>query len=248
MVKSALKEKGAPKGDEKVVKKESKKVTVEGGKKKKIQKERRVVKDKKNGVLYIGHIPHGYYEGPMRTFLSQYGKIKRLRLSRSKKSGASKGYGFVQFEDPEVAAAVAEELNGQYVTGKVLKVDPMDPEQVHKNLWKGLKVKTLMRKDADIRINGHIQHHIELAKKSMEQTLMESIATERQINKKLGAKGITYKFTGFEDQLKVLGVEYVPKAKKTDATSAGKQAKAAPIAAAVAAATPAPKKAKKSKK
>ena len=47
--------------------------------------------DKKTGVLYIGHIPHGYYEKQMRNFLAQYGKILRLRISRNKKTGKSKG-------------------------------------------------------------------------------------------------------------------------------------------------------------
>ena len=49
------------------------------------------IKDKRLGVCYISHLPHGFYETQVRTFLSQYGRIKRLRLSRSKRTGASKG-------------------------------------------------------------------------------------------------------------------------------------------------------------
>ena len=37
------------------------------------------------GVMYIGHIPHGFYERQMRSYFSQFGKVTRLRLSRSKK-------------------------------------------------------------------------------------------------------------------------------------------------------------------
>ena len=37
------------------------------------------------GVLYVGHIPHGFYEHEMRSFFSQFGTVNRLRLSRSKK-------------------------------------------------------------------------------------------------------------------------------------------------------------------
>jgi len=36
-------------------------------------------------VIYIGHIPHGFYEEQMRGFFSQFGIVTRVRLSRSKK-------------------------------------------------------------------------------------------------------------------------------------------------------------------
>jgi RNA recognition motif-containing protein len=38
-------------------------------------------------VIYIGHIPHGFYEEQMRGFFSQFGIVTRVRLSRSKKVG-----------------------------------------------------------------------------------------------------------------------------------------------------------------
>jgi len=50
----------------------------------------------------VGHIPHGFYEAAMGGFFGQFGKILNLRLSRSKKTGRSKGYGFIEFEDEEV--------------------------------------------------------------------------------------------------------------------------------------------------
>jgi len=39
----------------------------------------------KTGVVYLGRIPHGFYEDQIRGFLSQFGDITRLRLSRNKK-------------------------------------------------------------------------------------------------------------------------------------------------------------------
>lgn len=38
-------------------------------------------------VIYLGHIPHGFYEKQMQGFFSQFGEVSRLRLSRSKKTG-----------------------------------------------------------------------------------------------------------------------------------------------------------------
>lgn len=38
-------------------------------------------------VVYLGHIPHGFFEDQMTGFLSQFGEVMHLRLSRSKKTG-----------------------------------------------------------------------------------------------------------------------------------------------------------------
>ena len=43
---------------------------------------------KKRGVVYVGHIPHGFYETQMRDYFTQFGAVKRLRLARSKKVGS----------------------------------------------------------------------------------------------------------------------------------------------------------------
>ena len=37
------------------------------------------------GVIYIGHIPHGFYEGAMKDYFSQFGKVTRLKVSRSRR-------------------------------------------------------------------------------------------------------------------------------------------------------------------
>jgi len=37
----------------------------------------------KPGVIYLGHIPRGFFELQMKKFFSQFGKITRLRLARN---------------------------------------------------------------------------------------------------------------------------------------------------------------------
>lgn len=38
----------------------------------------------KTGTVYLGRIPHGFYEEEMRSYFSQFGEVTRLRLSRNK--------------------------------------------------------------------------------------------------------------------------------------------------------------------
>ena len=58
---------------------------------------------KNRGSVYISHVPHGFYEKQMRAFFSQFGSVTNLRLGRSKKTGKSRGYAFVEFKFMEVA-------------------------------------------------------------------------------------------------------------------------------------------------
>jgi len=59
-------------------------------------------KPSERGVVYLGHIPYGFFEDQMKGFFSQFGTITRLRLARSKRTGNSKHYAFIEFETAEV--------------------------------------------------------------------------------------------------------------------------------------------------
>ena len=79
-------------------------------------------------VLYLGHIPHGFYEEQMRGFFGQFGTVTRLRLSRNKKTGRSKHYAFVEFKHAEVAQVVAKSMNGYLLYTKILECHVVPPE------------------------------------------------------------------------------------------------------------------------
>ena len=94
-------------------------------------------KDDRPRVLYIGHVPHGFYEDQMRAYFGQFGDVTRLRLSRNKKTGKSKHYAYCEFKHPEVAAIVAESMDNYLLFESVLKVRLMTAEECHPELWKG---------------------------------------------------------------------------------------------------------------
>jgi nucleolar protein 15 len=89
------------------------------------------------GTLYVGRIPHGFYEPQMRAYFSQFGTITNLRLSRNKQSGASKHYAFIQFSSTAVAQIVADTMDNYLLFGHILKVKLLPKEQVHEEIWKG---------------------------------------------------------------------------------------------------------------
>ena len=89
------------------------------------------------GVVYVGRIPHGFYEHQMREYFSQFGPVTRLRLSRNRKTGAPKHYAFIEFESDEVAKIAAATMHNYLLFGHILKCKLLAKENVHEDLWKG---------------------------------------------------------------------------------------------------------------
>lgn len=89
------------------------------------------------GVLYIGHLPHGFYEKELRGFFSQFGTVLRVRVARSKKTARAKGYGWVQFANDAVARIAAETMNGYLLFGRLLDVHLVPAERQHERMWHG---------------------------------------------------------------------------------------------------------------
>ncbi|KAK7419455.1 nucleolar protein [Neonectria magnoliae] len=93
--------------------------------------------DGETGVLYIGRVPHGFYEHEMRQYFEQFGTINKLRLSRNKKTGASKHFAFVEFAEASTAEIVAKTMNNYLLFGHILKCRIIPKDQVHEDLFKG---------------------------------------------------------------------------------------------------------------
>ncbi|KAL8616459.1 hypothetical protein ACOMHN_041062 [Nucella lapillus] len=107
------------------------------------------------GVVYLGHLPAGFYEPQMKHFFSQFGRITRLRISRSKKTGKSKGYAFVEFKQRVVAKVVADTLNNYLMFMRVVKCQLVEPEMVHPEMFKGCRKKFSSPKAAAVAAQRH---------------------------------------------------------------------------------------------
>ena len=113
---------------------EGKKITSVMGSKKAKAMEKKL--EGMSKVVYIGHLAHGFYEKEMRKFFSQFGRVVRLKLFRSKNTGNSKGYAFVEFEDKETAGVVGEALDGYYLNERRLVSHVVPSEKIHTGMFK----------------------------------------------------------------------------------------------------------------
>lgn len=149
------------------------------------------------GVIYVGHLPRGLFEPQLKTYFEQFGKVQRLRLSRSKKTGGSKGYAFVEFDCDEVAKIVAETMNNYLMGERLLKCHVIPPEKVHEKLFVGSKrTFTKPSQPAVTRYNkAHTQEEIQKMTKKL-------LRKEAKLRKRLAENGIDYDFPGFAGQAK----------------------------------------------
>ncbi|KAK8094527.1 hypothetical protein PG997_001212 [Apiospora hydei] len=89
------------------------------------------------GVVYIGHIPHGFFENQLRSYFTQFGDILNLRVSRNKKTGRSKHYAFLEFAEESTADYVVKSMDNYLMFGRILKVKRVPQSQIHESLWTG---------------------------------------------------------------------------------------------------------------
>lgn len=150
--------------------------------------------DEQSRVVYLGRVPHGFYEKEMEGFFGQFGKVQQLRLSRNKKTGHSKHYAFIEFEDAEVAHVVAETMDGYRLFDHILQCKVVSMDKIHPKMFHGAN-KTF--KVFPWKQVAREQHN---AVKTAEQTTRIAdrlLRKEQQKRRKLTQLGIEYEFSGY---------------------------------------------------
>ncbi|GFZ43312.1 Uncharacterized RNA-binding protein [Saitozyma sp. JCM 24511] len=150
-------------------------------------------KDTERGTLYIGRIPHGFYEDQMKEYFSQFGDVTRLRLARNRKTGASKHYAYVEMSSQSVAEIVAETMNNYLMMGHLLKCEVVPSDEVHPQLWVGANKK--FRKIPRARVEK-MKHDKPRTKQEQEQANKRVLEKQAGRRKKIKDAGIDYDFEG----------------------------------------------------
>jgi len=82
------------------------------------------------GVVMITNIPFGFYEKQMFEYFSQFGKVLRIRISKNKKTGKRRNYGFIEFEFEEVAKIAAQTMDNYLMFDHILKCKLIPKEKL----------------------------------------------------------------------------------------------------------------------
>ncbi|KAJ8276781.1 hypothetical protein COCON_G00085330 [Conger conger] len=87
--------------------------------------------------IFIGGFPYELTEGDIICVFSQYGEIANINLVRDKKTGKSKGFCFICYEDQRSTILAVDNFNGIKIKGRTIRVDhvknyrpPKDSEDI----------------------------------------------------------------------------------------------------------------------
>jgi len=169
-------------------------IPLEIGKKRKRIREEKEEETNDSSVVYLGRIPYGFFEEQMRGFFSQFGFVKKIRLSRNKKTGKSKHYAFMEFESPEVAKIVAESMNNYLLYGHKIVCKVVPKAKVHPDTFKGANRKF---KKIPYRKIAKEQHNKPKEPEQAERTIKRLVKNENKKREKLKELGIEYDFAGY---------------------------------------------------
>eukprot|EP01116_Phalansterium_solitarium_P014878 TRINITY_DN32778_c0_g1_i1.p1 TRINITY_DN32778_c0_g1~~TRINITY_DN32778_c0_g1_i1.p1 ORF type:complete len:271 (+),score=52.95 TRINITY_DN32778_c0_g1_i1:95-907(+) len=153
--------------------------------------------EEQSPIVYLGHIPYGFFEDQMRSFFAQFGDIQNLRLSRNKKTGKSKHFAFIEFETTEVAQIVAQTMDGYLLFGHKLVCHTVPKKEIHPGIFKNANKKFVKIPWKKI---DRLQHNKEKEPEQAAKTAERLVQKEKRTRSKIAALGIDYDFPGYAGQ------------------------------------------------
>lgn len=78
---------------------------------------------KDSAWVFLGGLPYELTEGDIICVFSQYGEIVNINLVRDKKTGKSKGFCFLCYEDQRSTVLAVDNFNGIKIKGRTIRVD-----------------------------------------------------------------------------------------------------------------------------
>eukprot|EP01102_Stenamoeba_stenopodia_P003109 TRINITY_DN13035_c0_g1_i1.p1 TRINITY_DN13035_c0_g1~~TRINITY_DN13035_c0_g1_i1.p1 ORF type:complete len:284 (+),score=92.34 TRINITY_DN13035_c0_g1_i1:97-852(+) len=157
----------------------------------------------KPGVMYLGHIPHGFFEKQIKQFFRQFGRITRLRIARNARTGQSKGYAFIEFECDEVAQIAAETMNNYIMFGRVLKCHVVPPEKQHPHMWRGANRRKVQK--IPYQFLASLKANKTRTEEEQQKHVRRLLKREEEKRAKLAALNIDYDFSGYNTLLNTKG-------------------------------------------
>jgi cold-inducible RNA-binding protein len=83
--------------------------------------------------VYVGNLAFNTTEQDLQTEFSQHGQVNSTSIITDRETGHSRGFGFVELDSREAAAAAITALNGKEIGGRALKVNEARPKEIRVN-------------------------------------------------------------------------------------------------------------------
>jgi cold-inducible RNA-binding protein len=87
--------------------------------------------------LYVGNLSHDTTEATLTELFESVGEVISADIITDRLSGRSRGFGFVEMADEAAAQEAINQLNGQEIDGRSLRVAEARPPQSRDNWREG---------------------------------------------------------------------------------------------------------------
>ncbi|KAB7498955.1 RNA-binding motif protein, X-linked 2, partial [Armadillidium nasatum] len=87
---------------------------------------------KDSAWIFFGGLNYDLTEGDVICVFSQYGEVANINLIRDHKTGKSKGFGFLCYEDQRSTILAVDNLNGIKLASRIIRVDHVEEYKVPK--------------------------------------------------------------------------------------------------------------------
>jgi len=74
-------------------------------------------------TLYVGNISYSMKEEELKKAFGQFGEVVSVKIIIDKRTGKSKGYGFVEMDSDASADEALKNMNGKELAGRNVKVN-----------------------------------------------------------------------------------------------------------------------------
>ncbi|NWG29786.1 MAG: RNA-binding protein [Ignavibacteriaceae bacterium] len=79
--------------------------------------------------LFVGSLPWAVNDESLKQTFAPYGKVVSATVVTDRRSGRSKGFGFVEMENDAEAKAAIDALNGSELNGRNIVVNEAKPKE-----------------------------------------------------------------------------------------------------------------------
>ncbi|RKP23328.1 hypothetical protein SYNPS1DRAFT_11350, partial [Syncephalis pseudoplumigaleata] len=102
--------------------------------------------DENDFRIFVGDLGNEVMDEHLAQAFSKYPSMQKARIVRDKRSGKTRGFGFVSFKDPDDYSRAMREMNGKYLGNRPLKL--------RKSNWRDRNVDTRRKKEREAKRLG----------------------------------------------------------------------------------------------
>jgi len=78
--------------------------------------------------IFVGNLSYSTTDDSLRTLFEQHGEVASAKVISSRDTGRSRGFGFVEMNDPDQAKEAIEKINLAEIAGRRVTVNEARPK------------------------------------------------------------------------------------------------------------------------